>query len=631
MNFVKIESSFFGVPRRILNSRLTSPRTRRALMRLASAFLSRVSARHIRVPPVSFSPSKRTVRPPLRSLISSRPKSTKSECAHPRETFLFRRPPLLSSTAFPMEDYPVDEDAVNRGEDERIKSAVESAVLMGFASDDATREAKRIIIQFPGRRNVDELVVDALLANAGGGQRAFELPKAMPQRYADNAHDREKSAKAKKNNTNDAAIDLTESPEKRDVETSRKKQKTEITKDVQGKATVITLDDDDTVTAKEFGNDLIRQLAAERRARDAVRGGNPQPTGKYAATPRVTSGALSGGGGSGGLSSGLTGAAARAAATAAASSSFGSSGIIDALLQGTNKGLTELLSEVRVLTYNVWFAEHVALADRVQGLSDVITENDPHVICLQEVTPNILMLLHAMPWFEEFKCTPPPSQQYFTVVLFKQNMNKADKTTRLVRRNFPNSRMGRYADGAAGMDCGGGVELTVMSSHLESFLSKTDTSSAERVSQMRDCFRVLDGIIDRRVEEKTNRGEGAPGKTKNAIFAGDTNWDEKSDGDVPLGSEWSDAWVTNGDGSPGYTYDLRKNQMMSGWLQKRLDRVFFRLESFDVSKIEMVGNEPIKRKDGSTITYVNEWKGRSETKPVLPSDHFGLLVTLQKK
>jgi tyrosyl-DNA phosphodiesterase 2 len=148
---------------------------------------------------------------------------------------------------------------------------------------------------------------------------------------------------------------------------------------------------------------------------------------------------------------------------------------------------------------------------------------------------------------------------------------------------------------------------------------------------MRDCFRVLDGIIDRRVEEKKNRGEGAPGKTKNAIFAGDTNWDEKSDGDVPLGSEWSDAWVTNGDGSPGYTYDLRKNQMMSGWLQKRLDRVFFRLESFDVSKIEMVGNEPIKRKDGSTITYVNEWKGRSETKPVLPSDHFGLLVTLQKK
>ena len=38
-----------------------------------------------------------------------------------------------------MEDYPVDEDAVNRGEDERIKPAVESAVLMGFASDDATR------------------------------------------------------------------------------------------------------------------------------------------------------------------------------------------------------------------------------------------------------------------------------------------------------------------------------------------------------------------------------------------------------------------------------------------------------------------------------------------------------------
>ena len=62
---------------------------------------------------------------------------------------------------------------------------------------------------------------------------------------------------------------------------------------------------------------------------------------------------------------------------------------------------------MRLLTYNVWFAEHVALVDRVQGISDVVADTDPHVICMQEVTPNILMLLHAMPWFEEYKGTPP--------------------------------------------------------------------------------------------------------------------------------------------------------------------------------------------------------------------------------
>jgi tyrosyl-DNA phosphodiesterase 2 len=31
------------------------------------------------------------------------------------------------------------------------------------------------------------------------------------------------------------------------------------------------------------------------------------------------------------------------------------------------------------------------------------------------------------------------------------------------------------------------------------------------------------------------------------------------------------------------------------------------------------------------VTYVNEYRGRSETKPVLPSDHFGLMVTLKPK
>ena len=58
---------------------------------------------------------------------------------------------------------------------------------------------------------------------------------------------------------------------------------------------------------------------------------------------------------------------------------------------------------MRLLNYNVWFNEGVALATRMQGLSDVIMETKPHVISLQEVTPNILMLLHAFAWFEEYK------------------------------------------------------------------------------------------------------------------------------------------------------------------------------------------------------------------------------------
>ena len=85
------------------------------------------------------------------------------------------------------------------------------------------------------------------------------------------------------------------------------------------------------------------------------------------------------------------------------------------------------------------------------------------------------------------------------------------------------------------------------------------------------------------------------------------------------------------EGTPGYTYDCKKNAMLRGWLRKRLDRALYSLEDFDVSDVRMVGTEPVKRRDGSTVTHVNEYKGRRETRPVLPSDHFGLLVTLKPK
>jgi tyrosyl-DNA phosphodiesterase 2 len=589
-----------------------------------------------------------------------------------------------------IDDYPVDEDRVMRGHDDRIKPAVESAVMMGFDEDDATEAAKRIIVRFPGRGNVEELVVDELLSNSGGGARAFELPKSMPLKYAESAREREEAsrfpgsrfARVRTANLSESPIDLTGSRE-REEPTSAKRRKTR--DEGKGKATeIITItdeddedataaaaaaataaatataaaaDDDDrdrdrdrdpSVTAKprarspettSDANQLLRQLAAERRARDVARGAAAAVPGRFAATPRCSAGGSSDHGNARDATASLTGAARRAAATAKAlaSSSFGGSGIVDALLKSSSDGTGRAgggvpLKKLRVLTYNVWFAEHVALADRVQGLSDVVVENDPHVLCLQEVTPTILMLLHAMPWFEEYKCTPPPpTHQYFTLVLFKTHLrDPAGRSPRPVRREFANSRMGRYADGVTGIDCGDGIELTVMTSHLESFISKTQTSSAERVAQMKDILRVMDGVLDRRKRDREISNVPATG-AGNALFAGDTNWDETTDGDVPLGDGWRDAWLLKGDGGPGYTYDLKRNQMMSGYLQKRLDRVFVKLESFQVESFSIVGTEPVRRRDGTAATHVNEWKGRSETKPVLPSDHFGVLVTLAVK
>ena len=247
-----------------------------------------------------------------------------------------------------MQDYPVDEDAVHRGDDDRIAPAVESAVAMGFLREDATQAAKRVITEFPGRQNVEELVVDALLRNAHGGARAFALPKTMPTKYADNALLRETKGLAASENENEAtlnsgdgAIDLTESPEAKPPK-KRKTHEREAVDTNEGNANktpVIALEDAETDQTKPSetdqtkrvsatlggnGNDLMRQLAAERRARDTARGGAEREPGKFAATPRSTNrepslfGGGASGSGAGGSGSGLTGAAARAALGAAA-------------------------------------------------------------------------------------------------------------------------------------------------------------------------------------------------------------------------------------------------------------------------------------------------------------------------
>ena len=547
------------------------------------------------------------------------------------------------------DDEPIDEARVMRGDDARIAPAVEAAVAMGFDRDEATEAAKRQIIAYPARADHAELVVHALLGNIGGGERKFPLPTEMPDAYASGAAAAAARGRGKSAMTSPPdAVDLTGDDDDDDDDAGspgaaeRKRRKTAAD---QRKGKEPAREDDPSAKTVS-GNALMAQLAAERRARDPsremARGERGAPSREFPAGAGSAGDAGSGSGS--GVGGALSGAAKRAAAMVgggpgASSRSTPGGGILAALASipaGTRPDPRAPLPEIRALTYNVWFEESVALSDRVQGLSDVVRRVDPHVLCLQEVTPNILMLLHAQPWFEEYKGTPPPPQQYFTVVMFKRYLDKPDGETKLVRRAFPNSRMGRYADGVAGIDCGGGLELAVMSSHLESFISKTQTSSAERVAQCEDALRALEGVVSRRAEERERRGGGGSGSSsssgrRNAIFAGDLNWDEATDGAPPLPPGWEDAWLVAGDGTEGYTYDAKRNEMLGGWLRKRLDRAFCKLEDFRVARAELVGTEPVTRPDGSRATRVNEFRGRRTTTPVLPSDHYGLLVTIKPK
>ncbi|XP_062013532.1 uncharacterized protein LOC133729920 isoform X1 [Rosa rugosa] len=283
--------------------------------------------------------------------------------------------------------------------------------------------------------------------------------------------------------------------------------------------------------------------------------------------------------------------------TVSESSSSGSSGM------GSNT--------LKVLTYNVWFREDLEMHKRMKAIGDLVLQHCPDVICFQEVTPDIYDIFQQSNWWKMYQCSIPNqmaiSQPYFCMQLSKLQV-KAFSC-----RPFSYSAMGRELC-VTQVEVQGDKHLVVATSHLESPCPgppKWDQMySKERVDQAKEALNFLK-------------------KNPNVIFCGDMNWDDKLDGQVPLPDNWIDAWVELRPGEDGLTYDTKSNQMLSGnrSLRKRLDRFFCCLHDFRVSKIEMIGTKAIPG-----LSYIKEKKVKGEIKklelPVLPSDHYGLLLTI---
>lgn len=178
---------------------------------------------------------------------------------------------------------------------------------------------------------------------------------------------------------------------------------------------------------------------------------------------------------------------------------------------------------------------------------------------------------------------------------------------------FANSIMGRELC-IADVNIGGVIKLMLATSHLESPCPAPprwdQMYSTERVTQANESLNILRDF-------------------HNVIFCGDMNWDDKGDGPFPLPNGWIDAWAELKPGENGWTYDTKANGMLSGNrnLQKRLDRFVCKLADFKIVSIEMIGKEAIPG-----ISYFKDKKVRKEVRklelPVLPSDHFGLVMSI---
>jgi tyrosyl-DNA phosphodiesterase 2 len=231
------------------------------------------------------------------------------------------------------------------------------------------------------------------------------------------------------------------------------------------------------------------------------------------------------------------------------------------------------------------------------------------------VTPNIESLFRAAPWWSSYDASPAPSRSpYYTLLLLRKPLLAGAGVERVP---FQGSVMGRDLL-VGGIACGGGVNLLAGTSHLESYLGPGQTSSSERVAQMREALTAL-----------------ARTGCANLVFAGDTNWDDATDGDLSklLGAlpgaaapPWRDAWATLRPREAGHTYDSVANAMLVGSLKKRLDRVVFRLRDYEPAAIRMLGTAPLPG-----VTYEKTFRnGGSKTLPVCNSDHFGLLFTMRR-
>ncbi|KAK1556962.1 hypothetical protein Q3G72_015309 [Acer saccharum] len=233
---------------------------------------------------------------------------------------------------------------------------------------------------------------------------------------------------------------------------------------------------------------------------------------------------------------------------------------------------------------------------------------------VNEVTPDIYDILCNSSWWKVYQCSVSnevkDSRPYFCMQLSKLAVKSFSC------KPFRNSKMGRELC-IAEVEVQGDRPLVVATSHLESPCPgppKWDQMfSKERVEQAKDAINLLE-------------------KNPNVIFCGDMNWDDKLDGQFPFPDGWVDAWMELRAGENGWTYDTKSNPMLSGnrTLQKRLDRFVCSLHDFKISKIEMIGTEAIPG-----LLYCKEKKVRQEKKklelPVLPSDHYGLLLTICRK
>lgn len=260
----------------------------------------------------------------------------------------------------------------------------------------------------------------------------------------------------------------------------------------------------------------------------------------------------------------------------------------------------EIDNKISILSYNIWFSEENR-TERTISLIQTIKENNPDIICLQEVVKPVFDYLVKNLVDYPYNYPINYSYMYNCVIFSKYYISKGKEY------NFENSMMGRklvvsllnlslkkYDEGNIYIE---NYPIIVATSHFESLFKQTNKI---KIDQYEKTKKILEKLSE-------SYGPKCP-----IIFCADTNLLKSEEEYYLTGDEyWKDCWVMDGSNiNKKYTYDCITNDNLKnrkiGYIRSRIDRIIYN----DINKLKLNKFRLIK---GNM-----DW--------IEPSDHYGILA-----
>jgi endonuclease/exonuclease/phosphatase family metal-dependent hydrolase len=248
-------------------------------------------------------------------------------------------------------------------------------------------------------------------------------------------------------------------------------------------------------------------------------------------------------------------------------------------------------TRLRVLTYNV-LADPVAVELRIPRLLDVMREQNPDLLALQEVAPWFVELLERDGWLRDYQAAQIDGK----LALPNGQMILSRFPIAGSRARRLSGRQGRTVL-VSEITLAEGDAIVLATTHMESLLEDGPT----RATQLDEIFAEV-------------AKETAP-----TLVLGDLNF---GDGEQPdtahLDPAFIDVWTRLHPDDPGFTWNIEHSPMAAagsfvGEPSRRLDRILLRGNAWVPSMIAIIGDRSVR-----------------DHPALFPSDHFGLVAELSR-